>query len=427
MFKIITKSLLKKKVSILFIIIQLTIINIAMYEMITTFNIIENQKVDLESILQGNTEKMINIEFNDLYPDKNFANKTIELNEYLNSQDQVEYAGGFSLTSIPVRELKNNSKFLEMQRKIYKGTKREYYIDVPEVMFLDRNMDKFLNLDVVQGQNFSRSDFNLKDGEMVPVLLGNKFKGILNIGDELNSYNLIGSEHEKVFIVIGFLKENSYSLNDSYFMENEKVNLDNVIIIPSYESNNKSTTSVVKKASSYFIYAKDESYIENISLNLKIEADKMGLNVECNTFNKLYKNYKEDNDEIQNIIGITIIFLFVITVFSITSTMLIAIRKRKRELGIRIVTGASKSNIRKIFLYEIILVTIISNIISIIYIIHNNYVDSFVHTCNIMQVINIKSLICILVFTLLIVIVSSFIPLRRIGKLQPKELIGGNE
>jgi len=430
MFKIITKSLLNKKIAILFIIIQLTIINIAMYEMITKFNIIDNQKMDLESILQENADNMIDIEFNDLYPDQNFAKKVMKLDQYLNSQDQIEYAGGFSQTDIYIKELENNSKFLEMQKEIYKGSKQEDYIDTPNVMFLDRNMDKFINLDVVEGKKFFKDDFYLKNGEIVPIILGNKFKGILNIGDKLNAYNLIGSEQEKVFIVIGFLKENSYSLNSSYFMENKKVNLDNFIIIPFYESNYKSTLDVVSKAGSYFVYAKDKNYIENIKLNLKIKADEIGLNIESKTLNELYKNYKESNNEIHSITTITIVFLFIIIVFSITSTMLISIKKRKHELGIRIVTGASKYNIRKMYLYEIILVTIIANIISLIYIISNSYknnTDFLIHPFNIIQVINMKSLICILIFTLIIVIVSSFIPLRKIGQLQPKELIGGNE
>ena len=106
MFKIITKSLLKKKIATLFIIIQLCVINIIMYETITKFNIIENQKIEIKSILKENTENIISIKFNDLYPDDNFASKVVELDKQLNSKKNIEYCGGLIQTTIIIDELK---------------------------------------------------------------------------------------------------------------------------------------------------------------------------------------------------------------------------------------------------------------------------------------------------------------------------------
>lgn len=72
-------------------------------------------------------------------------------------------------------------------------------------------------LDIVQGRNFVNSDFVHNEGSTVPVILGNSYTNIFNIGDKFNLEYLYDNYE---FEVVGILKKDSMiDLNMTYYLD----------------------------------------------------------------------------------------------------------------------------------------------------------------------------------------------------------------
>ena len=72
-------------------------------------------------------------------------------------------------------------------------------------------------LDIVQGRNFVNSDFMHNEGSTVPVILGNSYTSIFNIGDKFNLEYLYDNYE---FEVVGILKKDSIiELNMTYYLD----------------------------------------------------------------------------------------------------------------------------------------------------------------------------------------------------------------
>lgn len=429
MFKVILKSMYQKKIAILFILIQLCVINYILIEILTTFNVFNNQQREIDETLGDLREDLIKVEFKDVYPSDAFTGNVSELQNYINSLNGVNFSGGFFTTTYCFDELRNNEEYNKLNENRQKISKNKISPEITECVLLDKGMDNLMKLNIEEGRGISDNDFYVGGSQVVPVIIGNKLKDIIKVGDELNTIDLISTEGETKFVVVGILEEGSISIGENNPIAFKQINLDNNIIIPFYDGIQKNALPVAAKSSSYYIGCKSNEFIEEIRFKVMNKAQQLGLNVSVYTIDEIVKEYKKENIEVYNIIIITMIFVFIFTVFSISSTILTSIKKRKYELGVRIITGASTSYIKGLFIYEILILTIASSIITLAYYIYNQYIfyTQFLEQQFIIsQVISGKVILGVSIVIVVVVITSSYIPLRQLNKLQPKNLLGGN-
>lgn len=109
--------------------------------------------------------------------------------------------------------------------------------------------------------------------------------------------------------------------------------------------------------------------------------------------------------------------------------MLFTISNRKREFGIRMANGFRKKDIKFLIISEMLFLTSISTIIAMIIKLSEVYKNkklNIVEKILVPQFTTNDFIISILIVSC-IVIISSIIPLRKINKLQLKEMIGGME
>lgn len=128
------------------------------------------------------------------------------------------------------------------------------------------------------------------------------------------------------------------------------MNFDEYFIIPFNKDMQKSMLVITAKSTSYFLSLNEKYDVDKIKLNIQVKSEELGLDTESYLFNESLEDYKKEHIDIYKSISITTSIVTVMSIFTITATILASIQKRKREIGIRIVTGASISYIRKLFL-----------------------------------------------------------------------------
>ena len=110
--------------------------------------------------------------------------------------------------------------------------------------------------------------------------------------------------------------------------------------------------------------------------------------------------------------------------------MISSILNRKKEFGIRISTGASINYIKRLIIGEVSFLAISSSIISIAIVFINN-LQSYKFSkyndigINPMENISLSCILFVFLVMMIIVIITTFLPLKKLKNLQTKDLIGG--
>ncbi len=137
-----------------------------------------------------------------------------------------------------------------------------------------------------------------------------------------------------------------------------------------------------------------------------------------------YKNEKLETFKINIFISI---FFMIAALSGTTAVILSSIIQRKREFGIRLATGASINSLKIIIVGEIMLITIISAIVAFAISYLNNYTSISLYKEIVFDLFKDEVLLFILASIIIMTFASSILPIIKINRLQPRELIGGRE
>ncbi|MCG8481723.1 MAG: ABC transporter permease [Clostridia bacterium] len=127
------------------------------------------------------------------------------------------------------------------------------------------------------------------------------------------------------------------------------------------------------------------------------------------------------------IIAILIITLLFVAGFGIASTFSANIEERKRQIGMIRAVGATKKQIRKLLFHEIFLLSIISIPIGLLLSMITIKLGSAYFGDLFSFVINIPILLVTLVFSLMCIVISVIIPLRKVSIILPMQAIRDSE
>ena len=124
---------------------------------------------------------------------------------------------------------------------------------------------------------------------------------------------------------------------------------------------------------------------------------------------------------------ISIVFL-IFTVFLISNFMFSSIHHRKKEIGILRALGARSLDVVKIFVWEGIVIAIISGTLSSVLLIFitrlmNNIIMSGMDVIITPFIVGIRQFVVIYFVVLIVVLVSSIIPIMKISKMKPIDAI----
>lgn len=424
--KIILKSLCKRKFSSFLIVMQLTIticVLINSFIMVSSTNYLQNQ-VRHKGIDLDKTMKLYiyNPAFNSAFQEK--YNK---LEDYINDIPEITNFGGFDFTNAVFKELENNSSYLALRENSIKGTFKEEFPTSSEMLMIDRNIYELLRIQIIEGQNLKKDDFYKDEKEVIPILAGESYRNVLRIGEILTQ-----KDNDVKYKIVGFVHKNSSWFNDQDYISNMFTNLDDKFIIPYTKVERESIPEILSKSGAIFYTVNDQEKVEYVKNIIDLKATSLNIRVNSYSISEDLIKFKKNADDILYISLFLALFLIVLSCLGISTVMMSSILSRKREFGIRMSAGASKSYIKKLIVGEVSFLAVISSIVAIVIVFIDNlnsqqyakYNDIGV---NPMENITPQCIMFISLITILIIIITTFIPLRKFNKIQTKELIGGVE
>lgn len=424
--KLIIKSLFRRKVVNLLIIIQLSITIILLINTIIQIRTSLYQQNEIKKYLNLDIDRTIHLEISNINQSEQFIINYNELEEYINGLSHVKGFGGYDIINTHFNELEDDSKFIALRNELVKGTFKAQWPSAIELVKVDKGTYNLSSIKVIKGTNFSESSFN-KNEEILPMLAGSDYINILNINQILTDH-MTGAKYK----IIGFMNENSRWFSDQSYIGDMLVNLDDKFICPFPKVDKTNINAIRAKAGVLFYEIDDINNLNETSALITNKASMLNLKI---TNNSIRNDIKEYNSNFKNIFYLNLIlglFIGIVSILGIAIITLSSIIVKKREIGIRMMTGSSIFNITILVIGEIFTLIFISTIISISFIIYNK--AKLIKTSKFNDVLlnpmnNITPKI--IVFSVLIIIiltgVISIIPILQIKRLQPRDLIEGKD
>ncbi len=273
-------------------------------------------------------------------------------------------------------------------------------------LHVSQNLFSEFGITVSDGREFKTEDFVHKNGECVPIILGNEYKNIFSIGQVLNGEYLF---EDFKFEIIGFLPELTEipSLGDMRI-----ISCDRYAIMPAFSRENNAEASFFDKASldQYVngIIISDMNYadVNERVQKLVLKTGTMKLNVipESGSIKNLTSISQK---ELSRLIYIFVV-LTIFTVMSISITINGFIRENYYEYGVHLLSGATVRFLTLQILGFISLIAGISFVLS-----------SLVGWLLVSNLTPVSSL----AFSAVIVVLSSVFPISVVKKIDVNNLI----
>ena len=253
-------------------------------------------------------------------------------------------------------------------------------------------------------------------------MAGYKYKDIIKLGTVLT----VGDQKEK-FKVVGIMKPNNKWFSDDDYIRLPLEDIDSRFIIPftpTQKNDLMSTLCMLHKM--FFVLDSSDDFL-TLSEQIERKALDLGLKVSCVTMAQELQEYKNEKLETFKINIFISIFFMIAALSGTTAVILSSIIQRKREFGIRLATGASINSLKIIIVGEIMLITIISAIVAFAISYLNNYTSISLYKEIVFDLFKDEVLLFILASIIIMTFASSILPIIKINRLQPRELIGGRE
>ena len=273
-------------------------------------------------------------------------------------------------------------------------------------LHVSQNLFSEFGITISDGREFKTEDFMHKNGECVPIILGNEYKNIFSIGQILNGEYLF---EDFKFEIIGFLPELTEipSLGDMGI-----ISCDRYAIMPAFSRENNAEVSFFDKASldQYVngIIISDMNYadVNERVQKLVLKTGTMKLNVipESGSIKNLTSISQK---ELSRLIYIFVV-LTIFTVMSISITINGFIRENYYEYGVHLLSGATVQFLTLQILGFISLIAGISFVLS-----------SLVGWVLVSNLTPVSSL----AFSAVIVVLSSVFPISVVKKIDVNNLI----
>lgn len=403
-FKIAFDSLSKKLTFTILTILQMAITFTFLYNFIY---INEESKSLEEKFNNSFKENMYVIEpfidMDDILSESNLKNKKLykfhnylKENEFLKSLSSNE---GYILT----REFDGYEKFLYTNN--YAPNFNGIQTRAINALNIDYGYIKNFDIKTSSGENLKEKDFNIENN-IYPILLGDDFKNIFNIGEEIEGFGYYG---EKItYKVKGFLQKGYYDVGLPLNEYNIK-SLDKIILVPfqNRRFNEKSDNFDI-----YMQIYKSVLTISNEEEKNEIikEADENFGKIKLTSLDNLLSNYKEGIKLERTIVGMIFLLVMIVCGIGIITNIMNSIKLKYKDFGVYLLSGASKIDIIKTVILEIIIIFILAGIFSIIGIFILSKLG-FV-TLNIYYLIKLSVYIFIIG---LLIIIYPFIKLKRLS------------
>jgi len=388
----------------------------------TSISVFYYQENSIKKYTNLDMNKTVRVIFEYSEDTPSLVDKFNVLKQYINSLEGVRGYGGYDGTGMYINDLAENEDYINLNKKIYKDTFREENPGISEIFYTDEICYNILDIEIYEGRSLNKDDFNTDNVEEIPILAGYKYKDIIKLGTVLT----VGDQKEK-FKVVGIMKPNNKWFSDDDYIRLPLEDIDSRFIIPftpTQKNDLMSTLCMLHKM--FFVLDSSDDFL-TLSEQIERKALDLGLKVSCVTMAQELQEYKNEKLETFKINIFISIFFMIAALSGTTAVILSSIIQRKREFGIRLATGASINSLKIIIVGEIMLITIISAIVAFAISYLNNYTSISLYKEIVFDLFKDEVLLFILASIIIMTFASSILPIIKINRLQPRELIGGRE
>lgn len=425
--KIILKSMFKRKLSCILVVLQLVISFLLIINSFKIINQVNYQAKSIEEYLKidpSNTYRMV---FSNCEETNEFVKRLNALEQYVIGLEGVKGYAFYDEIGIRFNELTGNKQYINRNLNIKKSMSRIEHPEISDVIFMNSSITSFGNIKIEEGRNLNKNDFDNKNGKPIPILIGWEYKDIIKIGEILTitDYKEGDEAREKIntqFIVTGVISRGSKWFSDNDFITDPLEKLGDKFIAPNYEFNKNDIMSTLSTLHKVFIPLEKSINTKSTLKDIRAKALEYELNVDFKSINELLEDYKDSYKEIIIVNLVLGIFLIIVSLTGIITVTINNINERRQEFGIRLMTGSSIHDIEVLIIGELMIITFIAFVISLIVIISNSDVFG-----DFLYVFRYNILLFMIFIVSLITIISSIYPIYIIRNLQPKELIGGKD
>ncbi|MFD2170489.1 ABC transporter permease [Tumebacillus lipolyticus] len=419
--KIIFKSLFKKKIASLLILLQLTI---SLYMLITSviqMNSTNFQENQFEKHFNKDMNTMVHLTIQSNDDSKQYTKSYFDLQTFISNMPEVNAIGAYDLTNTSFKELETDAAFLQLRKNITAGTFKERFPQAVEFLNVEAGASKIIELKVSEGRSFVTSDFERGTNVAIPLLSGAAYKEILQIGTILTDSNT-----QQKYQVVGFLADNSRWFSDSNYIRLPFIELDDKFVAP-FSYLEEDAMWLHSRSDKLFYELKDTQDFETVKNAITVKAKALNLPVQSITVADELAAFKKDNQKEITFIVVVSSVLGLMTLFGLVSVMLSTIVARKREFGIRIMVGTTMRYIQLLIWGEIFVLTTLSSLIAtlILYFQKKNDQQEWAGVVNEMNDVTIEVMLSAVAIAFVFSLLASFIPIMRLRKLQPREMVGG--
>ena len=393
--KSILKSITKHKIIFIFLTLQFTICYFMIAKSYASYRIM-NSKID-------NVNKYIDVKSTYLFRFKNtsaslvYGGNDIKFFKECKNIDNISHIGTYNYRDPNASALKFG------------------------MLSINYDMLKIINAKLDEGRNLEPSDFKNSETEYsnVPIVIGSNLKSQYKIDDIITSQS--PSFKGIKFQVVGSLKPNETFLGNNILSE-KTINLDDSFMVPA-------SFTIFQLANSYNnIFVQFKSNPKEGIEKLSAIAKPYKISFSIDSIKELIeRQYEDDLVLFRNNLSISL-FILIFSLFGISITMLMLVQSRKREFGIRIATGCTKSYIYKFILGEIFLVNIIGFVMGICAF-SSTSGSTINHSMSqgFWGLFNYRIILTMIIGSFLLILLFSIGSAKSIYKMEPRELIKGRD
>jgi len=350
------------------------------------------------------------------------------LEESMQHNSSIEGVGSYISTYL-TPEFSNESKkekYIKFNNSLYSNKNLMDRYDATKTWYLDELIYDLTTFNVQKGRALDSKDFQLNDNSIIPVLIGHKYSQLFSIGDRFKvSWYSDEIEHE----IVGILSPNSKWLSSQDYLNQSIQSLDESFVAPFFpKQRDGSPSDVAVRIQSSFIKLKSGTDSEEAFESIKHTAHNLGLATPVlRTVAEDLERYHQKNKSLTNFnlfLGLFFLFITLIGVITITQS---SIQHRMYEIGVRRITGATIADIIMIIVGEVMIIILFSSALGV-YFRYLSFVNSpLIEIMPILDMFNGSLYASLVIIILILIGISALLPIYKIKKMSPSELIGGKD
>ncbi|WP_297990680.1 ABC transporter permease, partial [uncultured Anoxybacillus sp.] len=304
----------------------------------------------------------------------------------------------------------------------------------------DRTVEKWLNFrlsntiyrlfskfQLLKGRKLNKKDFEKTNKDVIPILIGYGYHNVFHIGDRFQA--LAGLGENAFFVtyeVVGILEKGAKWLSANDYLIDYANELDRFFVAPYFpEERDGRAMDVAVRLNNLFLQLSDKKDFPYVKKIIKQKGQELGIYPTVKTISNEMKDYQNNTKQSVRFTLTVGLFFVAVTLIGVISVTISSIQARKYDIGVMMVTGASKHDIGRMVVMELSLIVVTSAIIGVMLSYWTEWNNTFFEHNIRLQAFTWSLYVKIMVVSCFIILISSLIPLWSVNKLALRNLVEG--